>query len=254
MTRIREFDATSLCWSSFDATARTKRFAEDGIPTLGVGTSQNVGFFLLCGFLFVLRAWSPSPSRMSLKRDFGKMGHDPSRSRAISSAGPRAEMGITDYIGGRGEAIAFARLAAICRTNGNRPYFWPHFLGEKCETFDFLVELFDAGEKTPFFFVQVKTTQKDFTRSQAPARLKVGVSEKDIRRMVAYPAPTYVVGVHEDQERAFIVSVHGTMSRAIPSITTAYELNDNTLKQLWDEVREFWQGHDMTQYASSFLN
>jgi len=55
------------------------------------------------------------------------------------------------------------------------------------------------------------------------------VSEKDIRRMVAYPAPTYVVGVHEDEERAFIVSVHGTMSQAIPSITTAYELTCDTL-------------------------
>lgn len=59
-------------------------------------------------------------------------------------------MGITDYLGGRGEAIAFARLTKICRTDADLPYFWPHFLGEKCETFDFLVELIDAGEKTPF--------------------------------------------------------------------------------------------------------
>lgn len=134
------------------------------------------------------------------------------------------------------------------------PYFWPHFLGEKCETFDFLVELIDAGDKTPFFFVQVKTTRKEFTRTQTPPRLIVGVSEKDVRRMVAYPAPTYVVGVHEDEERAFIVSVHGTMSQAIPSITTAYELSDGTLKRLWDEVREFWRGHEMAQPMSSFLN
>ena len=70
--------------------------------------------------------------------------------------------------------------------------------------------------------------------------------------MVAYPAPTYVVGVHEDEERAFIISVHGTMSEAIPSITTAYELNSDTLRRLWDEVREFWRGHEMAQPASSF--
>src|SRR5438309_4932441 len=59
-------------------------------------------------------------------------------------------MGITDFIGGRGEAIAFARLARVCRTNADVPYFWPHYLGEKCESFDFLVELVDAGDKTVF--------------------------------------------------------------------------------------------------------
>jgi hypothetical protein len=66
-----------------------------------------------------------------------------------------------------------------------------------------------VGETTPFFFVQVKTTRKVFLRSHHPPRLQVAVSERDIRRMVAYPAPTYVVGVHEEEERAFIVAVHG---------------------------------------------
>lgn len=163
-------------------------------------------------------------------------------------------MGITDFIGGRGEAIAFARLTRICRADAVSPYFLPHYLGEKCETFDFLVELVDAGEKTPFFFVQVKTTRKDFTKSQTPPRLRVEVSDKDIRRMVTYPAPTYVIGVHEDEERAFIVSVHGTMAEAISSITTAHELTCETLKRLWEEVRAFWQDREMSRPESSFLN
>lgn len=72
--------------------------------------------------------------------------------------------------------------------------------------------------------------------------------------MAAYPAPTYVVGVHEDEERAFIISVHGGMSGAIPSMTTAHELTGATLERLWDEVREFWRGHEMAQSASSFSN
>jgi hypothetical protein len=163
-------------------------------------------------------------------------------------------MGISDFIGGRGEAIAFARLARVCRPDADLPYFWPHYLGEKCETFDFLVELVDAGETTPFFFVQVKATRKGLTQSTARPRLRVEVSEKDVRRMVAYPAPTYVVGVHEDQERAFIISVHGSMAEAIPSITTAHELTPDTLRRLWDEVREFWQARDMSRPASSFVN
>jgi hypothetical protein len=162
-------------------------------------------------------------------------------------------MGVADFIGGRGEAIAFARLARVCRTDADLPYFWPHYLGEKCPTFDFLVELLDAGESTPFFFVQVKATRKAYTRGQKP-RLRVEVSEKDVRRMVAYPAPTYVVGVHEDEERAFLVSVHGDMRDAISSITTGHELTRETLKGLWDEVRAFWLGRDMARSSSSFPN
>jgi hypothetical protein len=162
-------------------------------------------------------------------------------------------MGITDFIGGRGEAIAYMRLSRICRAD-DAPYFWPHYLGEKCETFDFLVELVDAGDKTPFFFVQVKTTRKEYTRSQTPPRLRVEVSDKDVRRMSAFPAPTYVVGVHEDEERAFVVSVHGEMREAISSITTGHELTCDTLKLLWDEVREFWLARDMTRPGSRFPN
>jgi hypothetical protein len=163
-------------------------------------------------------------------------------------------MEIADVIGGRGEAIAFARLARVCRTDADLPYFWPHYLGEKCETFDFLVELVGAGERTPFFFVQVKSTRKEFTKTQTPPRLRVEVSEQDVRRMVAFPAPTYVVGVHEDEERAFIISIHGTMSESIPSITTAHELTCDTLRRLWDEVREYWRDREMSRSASFFLN
>src|SRR5262245_52225573 len=137
-------------------------------------------------------------------------------------------MGVADFIGGRGEAIAFARLARICRTDADLPYFWPHYLGEKFENFDFLFELVASAARPPFFFVQVKNTRKEFTKTQKPPRLRVEISEKDIRRMVAYPAPTYVVGVHEDEERAFIISVHGVMADAIPSITTAHELTGET--------------------------
>src|SRR3954466_9107890 len=93
-------------------------------------------------------------------------------------------MGITDVIGGRGEAIAFARLARVWRTDVDLPYFWPHYLGEKCQSLDFLVELVDAGERTPFFFLQVKCTRKALTTTHTPPRLRVEVSERDVRRMV----------------------------------------------------------------------
>ena len=52
-----------------------------------------------------------------------------------------------DLIGKRGETIAREHLLDFC---GNpSPYFDPHPLGEKCPTFDFLVELVGAGTSTP---------------------------------------------------------------------------------------------------------
>ena len=161
-------------------------------------------------------------------------------------------MGINDYIGGRSEAIASMRLSATCRPNSKLPYFWPHFLGEKAQTFDFLVELVDAGDKTPFFFVQVKGTRQGYTKREN--RLDVVVSANDILHMVSFPAPTYVVGVHEREERAFVISVHGTMDEAISSITTGHELTPDTLQRLWDEVRGFWHGRDMSRQTSHFTN
>ena len=47
-------------------------------------------------------------------------------------------MGIADFIGGRGEAIAFMRLARIWRDDVDQPYFWPRYLGEKGKLFELL--------------------------------------------------------------------------------------------------------------------
>ena len=44
------------------------------------------------------------------------------------------------------------------------------------------------------------------------------------------------------------------MREAIPSITTGHELTNETLRQLWDKVREFWQAREMTRPTSRFLN
>ena len=73
-------------------------------------------------------------------------------------------------------------------------------------------------------------------------------------RMVAYPAPTYVVGVHEDEERAFLISIHGNMCESISSMTTAHELTAETLERLWREVQAFWHVRDMARLTSAFLN
>jgi hypothetical protein len=163
----------------------------------------------------------------------------------------RARARESDFTGRRGEAIAFARLTEVCRKN-DLPYFQPIYLGEKCPTFDFLVQLVGAGRQTPFFFAQVKATRRPLTKRHS--RLRVKVSAEDVRRMATCLAPAYVVGVHETQERAFVVSVHGGMRDAIASLTTAHELNRATLRRLWEEVRDFWRGRDMARADSSFTN
>src|SRR5258708_24753697 len=102
-----------------------------------------------------------------------------------------------DDIGSRGEYLFCTRITAFC--GRPRPSFRPYFLGEKAETIDFLVELIDAGDRTPFFFVQVRTTQKGYTR-KAPRRLKVGMSASEVELFALKPAPTYLVGIDEPAE------------------------------------------------------
>src|SRR3954453_6407743 len=92
-------------------------------------------------------------------------------------------MATRDLIGKRGEAIATARLMDFC---GNpEPYFDVHPLGEKCPTFDCLVELVNAGDSVPCFLAQVNSTQQGFTKRRR--RLLVQVDADDVRRMVQCP-------------------------------------------------------------------
>jgi hypothetical protein len=113
------------------------------------------------------------------------------------------------------------------------------------------VELVEAGDKTPYFFAQVKSTRKGYN---AKKRLRVEVPKDDVVKMVAYPAPTYVIGIDEKQEKAYIVAVVAGMSKKISSLSTAHQLNCATLKLLWDEVRDHWKDKDMEQQKSAFAN
>jgi hypothetical protein len=141
-----------------------------------------------------------------------------------------------DHIGKRGEWVAATRLMDPC---GNPdPYFDPHYLGEKCSTFDYLVELVNAGDSPPYFLAQVKVTRKG--RTKGTRRLIAGVTSEDVRRMARCPLPTYLLGVDEPREKVFIVSVHGGMTGAIASMPTTYPLTPKNLRRLWEEVVDYW--------------
>ena len=146
-------------------------------------------------------------------------------------------MGIADSIGKRGEAIVCAALTDF----GTRPlpYFDPHPLGEKCPTFDYLVELLDAPVPA-YFFVQVKATRA--ARSTKHGAIQRRVGKADIGKMVRCPIPAYVIGVDEPAAAAFIVTVPGRTARALASIPTKYPLDDANRAVLWTEVKDFWTG------------
>jgi hypothetical protein len=156
-----------------------------------------------------------------------------------------------DYIGKRGEAIATASLLDFC--GKLNPYFDPHFLGEKCPTYDFLVELLGASSSPPYFLAQVKATRQGYT--QGTLDLKVAVKAADVQKMVRCPIPTYLIGVDEPAAKSYIVSIHGNLTGRISSVPSAYPLDCSNLKILWDEVVIRWKtlGKTSGSKTSSFV-
>jgi hypothetical protein len=155
-----------------------------------------------------------------------------------------------DDIGSRGEAIFYVLMTDWY--NRKRPLFRSHFLGEKFATLDYLVELVGARKAPAYFFVQVKSTRQGCTTRTNQPRLKVSVSARDIRRMVAYPGPTYVVGIDEPNGAGYIVAVRGTMNRGLATLPARYPLTFDNLQRLWAEVKQYWSDRDMRQHTSVF--
>ena len=143
----------------------------------------------------------------------------------------------TDVIGARGEAI-FTQLMTEFDTEAG-PLFNPCFLGEKWPALDFMVTLEGEFPATPFFFVQVKTTRAGYTpRSH---RLKAQVTAEQMRRLDAYPAPTYIVGIDEVSKQGYLIASRAEAGYSLSSIPTLYSLNRDTRALLWREVQDYWR-------------
>lgn len=156
-------------------------------------------------------------------------------------------MDARDQIGKRGEYIACLRLMDFC---GNpRAYFNPYMLGEKCPVFDLLVELEGTGDSAAYFLAQVKATAKG--SGQRSANLRVEVTGDHVEKMVRSPFPTYLIGIDEPAERAYVVSIHGTMTGPIHSMPRRYLLTAENLKALWEEVLGFWNQFPLATHKSS---
>lgn len=141
----------------------------------------------------------------------------------------------SDAIGLRGENIFFVRLTEPDAERG--PLFRPQFLGDKFPFADYLV-LLEGSRTGLFFFVQVKSTLEGYTVKER--RLRVKVTEANLRGLASFPAPTYVVGVDNIDEGVFIASANEEGGGGITSLSTAHPLNPVNRRQLWEEVRAYW--------------
>lgn len=151
-----------------------------------------------------------------------------------------------DDIGDRGQLLLSLLLTEMCGRDA--PYFRPRFLGDKYPTFDFIVEVVD--NPAYFFFVQVKATTKGYTKEEN--RLIVQLDQADVDRMVACPAPTYLIGVDVNQIGVgYLLSINEPRAH-VASLTTKFKIDCAVLKGLRDEVIEYWKSRDMVLRGSRF--
>jgi hypothetical protein len=142
---------------------------------------------------------------------------------------------LNDVVGRRGE-LAAERVLLTYR-DLPEPLFRPGFLDGKWPGIDYYVELLGVPGRTPFFFVQVKATASDPGGRDS---LTVDLRKEHVARLLGFPAPTYVLGVHEPSDRVFVRAVHAGRSGGFTTIPVTYELTPANLRVLHDEVAAFW--------------
>lgn len=148
-----------------------------------------------------------------------------------------ANRALRDEIGQRGEAIFYVLLTRFY--DRNTLIFRPQFLGDKWPAVDYIVELRGHSPTlTPYFFVQVRATRQGYT--QKNNRLKIGFSQSDAHKLAALPAPTYLVGIDEIDEKGYIIAVGQARSSGLSSMSTQFPLNQETQELLWQEVSNYW--------------
>jgi|SRR5882724_1667682 len=155
---------------------------------------------------------------------------------------------MSDELGKRGESLFYV---TITRFYGRElPLFRPQFLGDKWPTLDFFVELMGAGDTTPYFFAQVRATRRGRSKN---GRLRVAVHRDEMRRLALYPAPTFVVGIDEISEEAYILSANGESTNSLASLPTDFPINETNQALLWEEVKEFWT-RTKVRHVSKFVD
>jgi hypothetical protein len=146
----------------------------------------------------------------------------------------------TEQIGKLAEYIVSTDLSRPVKGGYDRALFKMTHLGDTYPAVDFLVDILGpVAEARGFFFIQVKGT----TRTVRPAgRLPVETRTDRFNRMVAIPAPTYLIGVDVHSESSYIVAAYRRRLSRVSSITREYPLRTDAVRTgLYQEVESFWR-------------
>jgi hypothetical protein len=156
---------------------------------------------------------------------------------------------LKDLVGYRGEKLF--ELAISEYSMFPRPLFRPGFLGEKWPAIDFYVELLGVKRRTPFFFVQVKSTAVAIPVGATDIDVSLPPTKRDF--LFRVPGPTYLAGVHEPSKRTFILSINAQAPQGVYRIPLKHELTPANLQILYDEVKSFWSSHTYKPQNSHFI-
>lgn len=157
---------------------------------------------------------------------------------------------MSNNLGRRGEDIVSVMLG---REVLGKPRFTTHFLGEKAELFDFVVNLVDEDEAVigPFFMLQVKATRGAEPGKSIDAKFTAAEVSKALERKV----PVYVVAVDAGRrdEEAYFLAVDSSRQAGISNVPRLFNLNcEATLEELYDEVFHFFMDKPY-QFKSKFV-
>ena len=125
------------------------------------------------------------------------------------------------------------------------------FLDDMLPHVDCIVELIGQKDYLPFCFVQLKSTKTGYTKKDK--RLKVKFAQESLTGLSLYPAPTYIVGIDEKDESAYLVSANGESLSAMASIPTDFPINLSNRGTLWNEVNDFWYRAKKIKFNSKFV-
>ncbi|MBV6779402.1 hypothetical protein KWH04_01795 [Xanthomonas campestris pv. trichodesmae] len=149
-----------------------------------------------------------------------------------------------NLVGGWGESVIKTEIMRPINVAAFKGYprfpFMPIFLGEKAETFDFIVYLLGLDERAagPYFFLQVKSTETVSGKKSCPAP----VSREDVTRAVAFKSPSFVVAADLTPVPAklYIRGISNNRTSGISSINKKSDLSIDAVKvSVYDEVAKF---------------
>lgn len=139
----------------------------------------------------------------------------------------------TNALGERGESILNTILMTF---HDATPLFKPVFLGGKWAIADFAIEL--VGRPGAFFLIQAKST---INGTNTKGRLKIAVPKDKYNALASTPIPSYVVGINDPDETAFICAAMNPRRAKLSSLCTLYPLRNAEVRQrLFNEVNAFW--------------